>query len=93
MDTLTKLENESVLYDMDMSGLGRLASTDTIASVNSVTADKPGLSIADIAHDGKALVQFRVSGGTAGEMYEISVSVSTASGDILIGRGRLLIQS
>jgi len=91
MDTLIKQPGESILYDMDMRGVGRLASGDTIASVTSVTADIAGLTINNNSHNSAALVQFRAAGGTDGTTYKVTATVTTTNGDTLEGEGKILV--
>jgi len=91
MDTLIKQPSESILYDMDMTGVGRLSSGDTIASITSVTADIAGLTISNTSHNSAALVQFRAAGGTDGTTYKVAAIVTTNNGDTLEGEGRILV--
>lgn len=52
--------------------------TDTI-DTRSVTVD-PGITLESSAIDGTG-VQFKISGGTAGQVYDVKVSIDTVAGD------------
>jgi len=93
MDTLIKRPGETILYDMNMRGLGRLSTTDNIASILSVVSDVAGINITNITDDGKHTAQFSIDGGSLGKQHKITVTVQTVGGDILIGEGILKIEN
>lgn len=89
LTTLYKQPSESRLYDVDFGA--NLASTETISSVTSYTATPSGLTLDPaIAIDGSK-VQRRISGGTAGTQYKLTVVILTSLGNILEGEGLLVV--
>ena len=78
---------ETVLQDLDLADV--LQSTDTISSVDSVTAARQGLvsgsvlptvAVAD-AGGGTQAAKIRIVGGTAGEVYNVDVGITTVQGE------------
>lgn len=92
MMTLVKQPNESILYDMDFTGLGRIG-IDTIQRINAINVTPAGLNIVSQVHDSASLVQFRVSGGLDGVIYKVDVIVTTTGGDILEGNGKIHVKN
>jgi len=92
MMTLVKQPNESILYDMDFTGLGRIG-IDTIQGINAINVTPTGLNIVSEIHDGASLVQFRVQGGLDGTIYKVDVIVTTTGGDILEGNGKIHVKN
>ena len=87
--TLIKNSNESRLYDVNFSA--RLATGETLSSPT-VSSSPTGLTVGSpVVSNG--IVQFRLSGGTAGTTYTISVVVSTSNGNTLSACVKLLVQS
>lgn len=93
---LTKQPSEDRLYEMDFAAL--LASGETISSVSSITQSARGnvqgstsLSIGTGSASGSN-VRFRISGGTDGEDYKITVVVTTSQGNTLEGDGWLYVR-
>ncbi len=93
---LTKQPSEDRLYEMDFSAL--LAAGETLSSVSSITQAARGnvqgaasLVIGSGAASG-AKVQFRISGGTDGEDYKITVVATTSQGNTLEGEGWLYVR-
>jgi len=93
MNVLEKTTDESILYSIDMAGIGSLSGSDTISAVTSAVADQAGLTISNIAHNSASIAQFRASGGTLGTLYHIKVIVTTTGGDTLEGGANLQIIS
>jgi len=92
MMTLVKQPNESILYDMDFTGLGRIG-IDTIQRINAINVTPAGLNIVSQVHDSASLVQFRVSSGLDGVIYKVDVIVTTTGGDILEGNGKIHVKN
>ena len=88
--TLYKQPSESRVYDVDFSA--NMAETETIGSVTSYVASPAGLTLdATISISGQK-VQRRISGGTAGAQYKITVVILTSLSNILEGEGLLVVQ-
>lgn len=93
MQPLQKHSAESRLFDMDFSSYAELMNEgQTLSSVNSVVASPSGLTLGP-AVISSTRVQFRVSGGSVGATYTISVTATTSGGDIIQGCGKLTIGS
>jgi len=88
---LYKQPNESRMFAINFSA--NLESGETINAINSVTVTGAGLTVGSqsITSDGKK-VQFRVSDGTAGESYQITVVATTTQSNILEGDGILVVK-
>ncbi len=85
---LIKDPDESRVYSIDFNNL--LGSGESISSI-SIVQSPSGLTIGTPAAT-TGIVQFRVSGGTAGTMYLLDAIVNTSSSNILNGSVQLLIQ-
>jgi len=89
--TCTKQPSESRLYSMDFSP--NLAESETLSSVTTVTGAPTGLTIGTAAVDSTTKkAQFRVSAGTAGQSYKITVVVLSSASNILEGEGILVVR-
>ena len=86
---LLKQPAESRLYAMDFSA--NMAAADTISSITSVTATPTGLTLGTAAVSGQR-VQFRISSGTGGTQYKITVVIVTSAGDTLETEGYLEVK-
>ena len=86
---LEKQPAESLLYDMEF--VGRMEDGTTITAVDSVTGSPSGLTIGTASYSGTR-AQFRVSGGTAGTKYKITVVVTTSDSNTLEGEGNLFVR-
>jgi hypothetical protein len=89
MTTLVKQPSESRLYKMDFKR--SLDSEDKIMSVASVVATPSTVVIGEAVSDDRH-VSFRVSGGTSGESYNITVVVITSKGETIEGDGLLIVK-
>ena len=85
---LTRMNaGETVLRDLDLSDV--LDADDTIASIDSATATRQGHVSGSIlptittamAGAGSTTAQLRIAGGTAGEVYNVDVALTTAAGE------------
>ncbi len=82
-----KKPNESKVYGIDFSS--RLASGETISS--DTVSGGSGLTIgAESNSDG--IVSFRISGGSAGTVYELTVSITTSANNIYEESVQLSVQ-
>lgn len=90
IETLKKQPSESRLYTMDFSA--NLTTSETLASITSVTADIVGLSLG-VPVLGSRSAQVRISGGTADVMYKITWVVVTSAGNTLEAEGYLLVEN
>lgn len=88
MTVLIKDPDESRVYSIDFNNL--LGSGESI-SVIDITQSPSGLTIGTPAST-TGIVQFRVSGGSAGTMYLLDAIVTTSSSNTLNGTVKLLIQ-
>lgn len=96
MQTLEKTAAEVLPFNMDFSGA--LPKNDSIASITSITSTNLGFvdNSSSITIDSETtnngnLAQFRISGGTYQEEYEIIATVVSAGGYTIIGKGKLRI--
>jgi len=98
LPTLEKQPSEGLLYDMEF--LGRLAEGETLTAVTSFTAvpnidtaplDTP-LTIGTPAASGTR-AQARISAGTSGTKYKITVVVTTSASNTLEGEGYLFVRN
>lgn len=89
--TLIKQPNESRIYTMSFEA--NLGSGETLSAVSSFTGSPDGLTIADasVSSDGKK-AQARISDGTAGEGYKITVVATTSFGNTLEAEGALVVK-
>jgi len=83
----------------NMSFDKRLASTETISTINSITSEKldegsSTLSITSsgIASDSKS-VDLWIASGTAGEMYRVEIRVTTSASQNIEGDGILWVRN
>jgi len=87
--SVVKQPSESRLYEMDFSLL--LGEAETIVTVDSVTVDPApesgGLSLDGPATAVGAVVRQRISGGTAGVRYKVTIVVTTSAANVLEGEG------
>lgn len=90
IETLKKQPSESRLYTMDFSA--NLTTSETLASVTSVTADVSGLTIGTPVL-GSRSAQVRISGGTADVVYKVTWIVVTSAGNTLEAEGYLRIEN
>lgn len=93
IQTLRKQPTETRNYEMKFDAL--LDASETIASITSVTpVPATGITLvgaAAISTNGKSVIQ-KISGGTLGVSYKITIIVvTTPGGFILEGDGRLAI--
>ena len=73
--TLQKREYDERVYTVDLGPAMR--SEDTIAMIDSVAEeDTTDLTISEVSHTG-AVIEFLVSGGTAGKKYTLIIRFST----------------
>ena len=88
---LYKQPSESRMFSVNFAA--NLESGETINQIDSVTVTGTGLTVGSqsITADGKQ-VQFRVSDGTAGESYQITVVARTTQSNILEGDGILVVK-
>lgn len=86
---LEKQPNDSLLYDMEF--VGRLEDGETITAVSSVTGSPSGLTIGTASYSGTR-AQFRVSSGTSGTLYKITVVVTTSASNTIEGEGNLFVR-
>lgn len=86
---LTKRSGESILYALDFAN--QLASGETISTVSSITGAPSGLTIGAGAISGTE-VRFRVSAGTSGTRYCITVTITTSASNTRIECVELLVQ-
>jgi hypothetical protein len=79
----TQDTSEDLDYFEDFSEFLAIHNADTIASAT-VTSEPPGLTIANVTvtHSSPAGVVFWVSGGTAGSLYRVVITITTAAGRI-----------
>lgn len=89
LPTLEKQPSESLLYDMDF--VGRLDDGETITAVVSATGSPSGLTIGSASYSGTR-AQFRISGGTAGVTYKITVVITTSASNTREGEGNLFVR-
>lgn len=89
LPTLEKQPTESLLYDMDF--VGRLEDGETLTAVSAVTGSPSGLTIGTASYSGTR-AQFRISGGTSGTTYKITVTVTTSASNTLEGEGNLFVR-
>lgn len=85
--TLYKQPSESRVYDMDFAA--NMSTAETISSVTSYTASPSGLTLDPAVSISGKKVQKRLSGGTAGTLYKITVVILTSLGNVLEGEGQL----
>lgn len=94
MTTLTKHPGENTLFDMDFSARSEIAGGQTITAVNSVTAERVqgegSITIGATAYS-PSIAQVRISGGSDGDLYSMTYTVTTSGGNILVGIGRLQV--
>lgn len=89
-DNLTKQPREDRLYDMDFSNL--LGTGEVLTSVSLVEADPAtGISLGTPTHDSMTKAQVRISSGTEGTLYKISMVVVTSFANTLEGDGYLWV--
>ena len=86
---LTKQPSESKVYSFSFSG--QLRTSDTIASVTSISSDTVGLTIGAASTDGTSLAQARISGGTSEVNYRLTCIVATTLLDTLEIDGDLYV--
>lgn len=89
LPTLEKQASESLLYDMEF--LGRLDEGETLSTVTSFTGSPSGLTIGSASVSGTR-AQARISAGTAGTKYKITVVVTTSASNTLEGEGYLFVR-
>lgn len=65
-----KSPTDSDLFDLDCTDAMR--ASENVSSITSITATPAGLTLGTPVHDGKR-VQCRISGGTAGVTYKVSL--------------------
>jgi len=92
METKIAYIGESILYDFDVSKVARLQTTDTIASVVSVTSDTAGIVISVPTHDSNKLIQFRASNFSTKVTHLLTVIFTTTSGDTLHSFAKIKVQ-
>lgn len=90
VETLKKQPSESRVYTMDFNA--NLATSETIATVVSVTADVSGLTIGSPVV-GTRSAQVRISGGTVDVLYKVTWVVTTSAGNTLEAEGYLRIEN
>lgn len=88
--TLIKQPGESRLYSMDFSGL--LAAGETLASVDSVVDSPVGVTFDGSPVASGVYAQQRISGGTSGIKYKVTMTVTTSAGNVLEGEGVLQVK-
>lgn len=88
--TLIKQPGENRLYSMDFAAL--LAEGETLDNVLSVAATPTGLTLSGSAAYSGSIAQQRIYGGTAGQLYKITFTVTTTSGNTLQGEGLLQVK-
>lgn len=85
-----KTPNETRKFDLSFASL--LATDETISSVSSTDVSPSGLTVDSAAATGQ-VVQFTLSGGVAGTVYEVSVTVVSSNGQTLEGSVRASVRS
>jgi hypothetical protein len=90
LQTLKKQPSESRVYDMDFAA--NMVAGETVTAVSSVVVDPVGLTIGTAVFSGQR-IQFRLSAGTAGITYKITVVVATSAGNTLEGDGLLRVEN
>ena len=75
--TIYKQPWEDIAYDFDFTPL--LGSGETLSSATSATGDPSGLTIGSPALNGTKKVQVRISGGTNGQTYTVTVRAATSA--------------
>jgi len=91
--TLEKQPSESIPFDMEF--VGRMNAGETISGVTSFTGSPSGvgaLTIATASYSGTK-AQARISAGTAGVKYKITVVVTTTAGNTREGEGYLFVRN
>lgn len=88
LDEIKKASGETLNVSMDFSN--QLEDVDTITLV-SVSSSPSGITIDNEVVSGQT-VQFSIAGGVDGQNYTVSVSVTTSTGETLIGYGPLKIR-
>ena len=86
----TKQPSESRRYTFDFSK--NMGVNDTIASVDSFTVSPSGPTLGSPVISGKQ-VQARVSGGTSGTQYKLTMVVTTSASDIIEGEAQLFVRN
>jgi len=95
-EELSKLVVENRTFDMDFTK--RLATSETITVVNSVTSINQGRVTAStnvtlgVSVISSPSVQIPISAGTQYEQYEIVVEVATSLGHVIVGSGLLRVE-
>ena len=93
IQTLEKQPSESALYDMEF--LSRLSPGEQLNGVTSFTASPSGvghLTIGTPAYSGSR-AQARLSAGTSGVKYKLTVVVTTTLSNTLEGEGYLFVRN
>lgn len=91
-----KQPGDDRLYDFDLSDV--LREGDTITSIGAPQQTKAGLVAGseDLALSGQTfsgqVAQLRIAGGTDGENYKVTVTVTTAGGDTVEADGWLHVR-
>jgi len=87
-ETLYKKAGEKRRYSMDFSDL--MVSGETISGTPTVTDASSDLTISGITVSGQSVLAW-IAGGTKPKKYTVVITLTTSSGQILIGEGKLEI--
>ena len=96
LEELTKLENESILFNMDFAK--KLASGETITSLDAVASvsmnnvEGSGDVTVGSTSTSDSVIQVRLSDGTSKEQYTVTITVTTSLANVRIGQGLLRIE-
>lgn len=85
----SKTPDEEKYYTFDFSE--EMESTETISSASTSVSPATGLTVGTATCSGET-VQVRVSGGTAGVDYLITVLATTSTSEIIEGVGKLKVR-
>ena len=87
-ETLCKQPSESFLYDMNFSS--RMATSEVLTGITSVTESPSGLTIGTPTYSGQ-IGQVRISGGTDGVTYTVTWLATTDAGNTIEAEGFLYV--
>lgn len=86
---LIKQPSESRVYSLDFTA--NMSNDETISSIDSFTIAPAGPTLGTPSAAGK-IVQNRISGGTDGTNYKITVVITTSDSNILEGEAKLFVK-
>lgn len=88
LEIITKSPTEILLVGMDFTN--QLLDSDSLIS-ESVVFSPDEITVTDELIVGSS-VTFKIAGGTSGQNYEVSVTVTTLLGETLVGIGKLKVR-